>query len=391
MKLLIHDYSEKEWEKIAENYRDYTILSDQGTIQPCIGCFGCWIKTPGICVRHDGFEEMSKRLHDAEEVLVFSKYTYGGFSSFVKNVFDRSIGYILPYLTVIDHETHHKRRYKDAKPFRFVFRGHLTKEDQKIAETYVKAVLKNLNGVLKEIRFEETVEGDTPAPVPVVPHPDGNSSGVHSADVLYLNCSLRGSNSNTEKILQHLIEISDKPAKILPLSRYLSDSSELLSRLASTETIVLGMPLYVDGIPSAALRMMESLQKNATSGEKRIYVVANMGFYESRQIANLLKMVHLWCDQCGYHYGGGLAIGAGEMLGPMVSMHGKGPTKALEEGLKKLSTAIQSHATIPDLSIDPSGFPRCFYILAANFGFTKKAKKNGLRTKDVCRKFPKIL
>ena len=61
----------------------------------CVGCFGCWVKTPGQCVIPDAYQTMARRIHAAEEVVVRTKWTYGGFSPFVKNVFDRSIGVVL--------------------------------------------------------------------------------------------------------------------------------------------------------------------------------------------------------------------------------------------------------------------------------------------------------
>jgi len=51
MKLLIHDLENNEFKKIFPNQLDDTIIiSDDDTIHHCIGCFGCWIKTPGALV-----------------------------------------------------------------------------------------------------------------------------------------------------------------------------------------------------------------------------------------------------------------------------------------------------------------------------------------------------
>ena len=51
MKLLIHDLENSELQKIFSKPLDDTrIISDDRTIHHCIGCFGCWIKTPGACI-----------------------------------------------------------------------------------------------------------------------------------------------------------------------------------------------------------------------------------------------------------------------------------------------------------------------------------------------------
>ena len=44
MKLVIHDLTAEEWEKVKQDYEGDQIISDSGTIRPCVGCFGCWNK-----------------------------------------------------------------------------------------------------------------------------------------------------------------------------------------------------------------------------------------------------------------------------------------------------------------------------------------------------------
>ena len=56
----------------------------------------------------------------------------------------------------------------------------------------------------------------------------------------------------------------------------------------------------MDGIPSQMLKIMEKIEKYDKSGEKRIYALVNMGFYESSQIKNLLGMVKSWSAECGF-------------------------------------------------------------------------------------------
>ncbi|MBP5240065.1 MAG: flavodoxin family protein, partial [Oscillospiraceae bacterium] len=124
MNLVIHDLKAEEWETVRGRYEGWQVVSDRGTIWPCVGCFCCWNKTPGQCVIRDGYENMGPLLHAAEEVHVISRYTYGGFSGFVKNVFDRCLGYVLPQFEVIGGETHHRKRYAEEKPFTFIFYGH---------------------------------------------------------------------------------------------------------------------------------------------------------------------------------------------------------------------------------------------------------------------------
>ena len=45
MKLVIHDLKQDEWERAAHNYAGWTVVSENGPIRPCVGCFGCWNRT----------------------------------------------------------------------------------------------------------------------------------------------------------------------------------------------------------------------------------------------------------------------------------------------------------------------------------------------------------
>ena len=83
--LLIHDLDPAEWEKISRDYSGWNVVTDNGSIHPCTGCFSCWNRTPGRCVIQDGYENMGSLIHQAGEVVVISKYTYGGFSGGVSN------------------------------------------------------------------------------------------------------------------------------------------------------------------------------------------------------------------------------------------------------------------------------------------------------------------
>jgi len=82
-------------------------------IQPCAGCFGCWIKTPGLCVMNtDNANEVSGLEMRADAVILLSRITYGGYSADVKAFLDRSIPNISPMFEMYRGEMRHKMRYK---------------------------------------------------------------------------------------------------------------------------------------------------------------------------------------------------------------------------------------------------------------------------------------
>ena len=380
MNLLIHDMEKEEFKKIAANYEGWEIVSDNGKIKPCVGCFGCWVKTPGECVIKDGFDKMGGLIHRADEVVVMSRYTYGGFSSFVKNVFDRSIGWVLPYFELYEGEMHHKKRYPEDKKLTFIFRSNgLTKEDKVRARRYVQAVCKNFRGTLKDVIFEKC---DAPKRDLLKVNPEVQVA--HHQTVL-LNCSLRKKKANSRKFLDRLSLKINEETETIHISSNSDKTDELISILLSAEKIILGMPLYVDGIPSSVLRIMERMEQYECTIPKKIYVVSNMGLYESRQLKNLLGMVKTWCDICGYVYGGGLAIGAGEMIGMFMGSQNfaKGPAAKVSEGMDMLAGAINSSTAIDNIYAGPHRFPRALYMIAANSGWPRAGKMNGIARKEL--------
>lgn len=162
MKLIIHDLDEKYNEIVLEKFKggdeEIKIISDNGNIKHCIGCFGCWIKTPGRCIIDDGYNEMGALLGKTKEIIIMSECKYGTFSPFVRNILDRSIGYIHPDFTKRKGEIHHKERYSNRMKPKVYFYGNITKEEKVTAEKIVEANMLNFNGIEGETRFFEKWE-----------------------------------------------------------------------------------------------------------------------------------------------------------------------------------------------------------------------------------------
>jgi multimeric flavodoxin WrbA len=66
MNLVIHDMNEEEWNEVSEQYRGWEVISDNGSIKSCVGCFGCWVREPGQCVIKDGYDRMGALIHNAD-------------------------------------------------------------------------------------------------------------------------------------------------------------------------------------------------------------------------------------------------------------------------------------------------------------------------------------
>ena len=80
-------------------------------IKQCLGCWNCWLKTPGLCVIKDDMELIYPLLARVDLVLWASPLILGTISGILKQTQDRFIPMIHPYIEVVDGECHHKFRY----------------------------------------------------------------------------------------------------------------------------------------------------------------------------------------------------------------------------------------------------------------------------------------
>ncbi|HHV32444.1 MAG: flavodoxin family protein [Ruminococcaceae bacterium] len=159
MKLIVHDLPEEQVKLILPQNGNTRLIGDDGTIHPCIGCFGCWVKTPAQCVIRDNYGDMGKFLSKCEKLVIVSKCCYGGFSPFIKNVMDRSISYCHPYFTIRNGEMHHRRRYENHFDLSVFFYGsNITEQEKRTAEDFVHANALNFDCQLKEIKFASTAD-----------------------------------------------------------------------------------------------------------------------------------------------------------------------------------------------------------------------------------------
>lgn len=160
MNVIIHDLEKEQFEILPFFAGENTvIIADDKGIKNCIGCFSCWIKTPGQCIIKDKYQEMGKILAGATQVTVISNLVYGGYSPFVKNVLDRSIPYLLPFFRTINNESHHKQRYQNTFSLSVYFYGEdIAAKTMETAQALVKANCRNFYVKEHKVFFFQSLE-----------------------------------------------------------------------------------------------------------------------------------------------------------------------------------------------------------------------------------------
>ena len=80
-------------------------------IRYCIGCLGCWVKTPGECRSGDASCEVSRSAINSDFVLWSSPVIMGFYSALLKQITDKFICLVHPHAIFVDGEVHHLARY----------------------------------------------------------------------------------------------------------------------------------------------------------------------------------------------------------------------------------------------------------------------------------------
>jgi multimeric flavodoxin WrbA len=103
------------------------VLRDK-SMKRCDGCFGCWVKRPGLCVYEDDGMKVASCIANAQFLVMLTPITFGGYSSLLKNALDRQLPVLLPFFVKVDGEVHHKMRYESYPTMLAV--GSIDKEDK---------------------------------------------------------------------------------------------------------------------------------------------------------------------------------------------------------------------------------------------------------------------
>lgn len=126
---------------LQQGYEVESILLHEKQIGECLGCFGCWIRTPGICVINDYGRILIETIINMDAVIYLTPVVYGGYSSELKKVLDRIIPLILPFFKKVEGEIHHKERYKDYPEI--IALGVMLEEDNEMKEIFNSLIKRN--------------------------------------------------------------------------------------------------------------------------------------------------------------------------------------------------------------------------------------------------------
>gem|GEM_PF-823334 len=135
----------------ARGWEPGTVFLEALSVKPCVGCFQCWLKTPGECFQKDDGQYVAKAMARCEALFFLSPVTFGGYSSVLKHTADRAIPTISPLFQWVGGEMHHRLRYKPAHHFLAV--GWQSAPDAESAEVFARLASRNAMNMQAPARF----------------------------------------------------------------------------------------------------------------------------------------------------------------------------------------------------------------------------------------------
>ena len=267
----------------------------KGSVSACIGCWSCWLKTPGNCVFKDAMSAAYPEYINSDTVILLFDTAQGFIDHHAKAFLDRTIPHYHPYIEMIEGECHHMARYDTYPEMVFFYETEgLTAQEEQLIEDYLwrtayhykgqacritpaldhdladadKNETHGISGV-KIKKLESRKAGNRQLPF----------SAVKPMETLIIyNGSPRITGSNSGIILEQvaavlgdLVEVRDLKDK----SRW----SEWADSFAKDQHVLFFMPLYVHAMPSHVMNFFEKL----TVSEGTVSFFVQSGFPESGQ------------------------------------------------------------------------------------------------------------
>jgi multimeric flavodoxin WrbA len=391
----------------------------------CLGCFGCWLQTPGMCVEADAGREIARAISRSDTTVLFTPVTFGGYSPELKKMMDRFIQLISPYFQMDHGEVHHPPRY--AHRPRLVMVGvqrHPNPHEAHIFKTLAgrnainfhppsyaaEVVLATDNADALRGRFEALLTrsdalpfGEAAASLMPAPVTLGTAvEPVSARRVLLIVGSPKTKSPSTSSVLGgYLLDrLKERgwETESLTLRASLNrpeGEGELLASVERAGLILLVFPLYADALPYLVTKALAVIAAHRrASGQPfppRLVGIVNSGFPETRQNAVALAICREFAAQTGFKWAGSLALAAGGMIGSQPLTEAKRsspPVKHVVAALEMTAAALAEGRPVPaeavrlisktPIPLMPFALWRWMYVRFGGKGFEKVAAKNGV-------------
>ncbi len=394
---------------------DVTSKEVDRTLHCCIGCFSCWIKTPGECVIRDDMTEINRLYINSDAVVFLSPVVFGQFSVNMKNVIDRILPRLLPFfINKADGSTAHPFRYaKNPELFFIGYGSGLPEQDIQLFNTITVKHHPETNAcVYQGTQDEEKIETlfgkehagrtlpETEYQIPEVPREPEEIRRKNSGRkrVVFINGSPRAQEQTASSSFIARAEKQFDDAlfekEIINVRKALQSQPEnAFEKMRTADAVVFVFPLYVFCLPGMLAQFLRDyaafLEKTGRKQNRTpAYAVVNCGFPEPYINAEAVGVIRSFCRDVGMTFRSGILIGGGVMI----TAAEKAPP--VQKVLKQLNAAFSAEAE--DILTGPVqspedvqikiNFPKKLFFFAGSMNWKVQAKHNGLKVKDMYRR-----
>jgi multimeric flavodoxin WrbA len=373
----------------------------------CIGCWGCWVKTPGECISQDASLEMDRAVINADFVLWAAPLIMGFPSELLKRALDKHLPLIHPYAVVDHNEAHHLKRYA-----RYPRVGLLVEKEastdlrdlQIVADIHCRTALNFKTRLEFMLTTEISADGlagkitKKAGHLLALPRHGHAIEGVSIPPLSRLtlfNGSPRGRRGNTAIFLDKIASGFGGVIEIRHLIR-LKETQSMVEAFTQAECVLLGFPLYTDAMPGVVKHFIEALEP--LTGRKYnppIGFVVQSGFPEGLHSRFVERYLEKLADRLGSPYLGTVIKGNGEGVRSMPPEATQGLFANLKAVGASLAETGRFDPTVLKAIAQPEQFPAIlgpvFKLFlrtpSAHAYFDDMLKKNGAYDKRFAQPF----
>lgn len=294
------------------------------TLRYCVGCWGCWVKTPGECANRDDSPEMGRAVINADFVLWAAPLKMGFPSGLLKRSNDKHLPLIHPYMEVDQGEAHHLRRYPKSPRLGLLLEPEAdtdTRDLQIITDIHCRTALNfktrlefSLTTDAAPADIARRITDQTAACLPLpkrLPATQGVTVNPPRRLTLF-NGSPRGRKGNTAIFLREITAGFGGPGEMHHLVR-LNETDKMVAAFAEAECVILGFPLYTDSMPGVVKHFIEALEPlKGRENNPPIGFVVQSGFPEGLHSRYVERYLEKLAARLGSPYLGTVVKGNGE-------------------------------------------------------------------------------
>ena len=265
---------------------------------------------------------------NSDFVLFASPLVMGFPTSILKKKMDRMIPLIHPYLQIVRGETHHLPRYGHYPLFGLLLQPESADTEENISivsQIFARTALNIKSRLAFAVTTEEPIRKTT-ARIENLENerynfnrdfPEAEFARVGTLRKLTVfNGSPRGKRGNTPKLLNHLMSgftsISGNTAEIFHLHK-INEKGTFAKRFKEAQSVLLGFPLYTDGMPGIVKEFIEALEPLTKRGSNPpIAFLVQSGFSEALHSRYVEQYLAALADRLNSPYLGTLVRGGCE-------------------------------------------------------------------------------